>query len=265
MSNNVDVVYITLDDPCDLLGYQSATLKKLVDSKHHTSDQKVKIIHNALKNQLNYIFDVGVNETVLAHTKESVQVIVEQLVSNEITMDSLMGLISHNHYTYSHSVNVCIYALSLAREINLDEERLISLANGAILHDLGKTKIDPKILTKPAQLTDYEMEAMFEHPYDGVRMLHELGEADPVVLDIVGQHHLKLDGSGYGIKKDDNLSVETQIVTLADIFDALSTERSYKDAMPYFTAFKTMKTHMNEQLNIDYLNKMIRLMGSSAS
>lgn len=265
LKNNVSYLYILPETKAKLLEYQSKTLSKLLQNPDLTEEKRTAILHDAITNQVNYIFDEGVNHAVIYQTKEIVKVMLDQLSSNEISTRSLLKLVSHNYYTYSHSVNVVIYSIALAQELGLDQKSLTVIANGAILHDIGKTKIDPKIIVKPARLTNEEMRIMYDHPKFGVEILQALGETDVEILKIVGMHHYKLDGSGYGVDcNEEELSIETQIVTVADIFDALSTKRTYKEAIPYFTAFKTMKVMMNNQINTQFLNKLIVLMGRSA-
>lgn len=265
LQHNVSHLYIVPQTKDKLLEYQSKTLAKIVEDPHLTEEKRATIIHDAITNQVNYIFDEGINEAVIYQTKEIVKVMLDQLSCNRISTQSLLNLVSHNYYTYSHSVNVAIYSIALAQELGMDDESLAIIANGAILHDVGKTKIDPKIITKPARLTNDEMRIMYDHPQLGVEILREMGETNVEVLKIVGMHHYKLDGSGYGADcPDEELSIETQVVTVADIFDALSTKRTYKEAIPYFTAFKTMKVMMNNQINTQFLNKLIVLMGRPA-
>ncbi|MBU1884095.1 HD domain-containing protein [bacterium] len=265
LENDVSYLYIIPETKEKLLEYQSKTLSQLLQNPNLTEKRRTVILHDAIINQVNYLFDEGVNKAVIYQTKEIVKVMLDQLSANLISTQSLLKLVSHNYYTYSHSVNVSIYSIALAQELGLTPESLSVVANGAILHDIGKTKIDPKIITKPARLTNEEMRIMYDHPKLGVEILRALGETDIAVLKIVGMHHYKLDGSGYGADRDEEeISIETQIVTVADIFDALSTKRTYKEAIPYFTAFKTMKVMMNNQINTQFLNKLIVLMGRSA-
>lgn len=242
--------------------YRVQNITELLQNGDLTSDERAELLHESVSDQMYKMFEKCVDKDSIQSAKKHVELMVREIISNRMCTEALLRLTSHDFTTHSHSVNVSIYAIALGKELGLTEEQTIQLGTGALLHDLGKTKISSKIINKPGKLTVEEFREIKRHPELGYEILKEMGESDEVILSIVKDHHEKLDGSGYGVGLTEELiRLEIQVVTIADIFDALTTNRSYKDAASYFTSFKTMKVAMKGQLNMEYLDKLITMMG----
>ena len=173
----------------------------------------------------------------------------------------MLRVTSHDYYTYTHSVNVSTYALGFGAYLGFSKEQLHMLGMAGIMHDIGKRKVPKEIINKNGQLTNKEFEIVKEHPKYAVEILTKLGETNQTLLDIIEQHHEKLDGTGYpyGLK-DKDIHPFSQIMAIADIFDALTTKRSYKDALKSFEAFNIMHNHMKHELNSKLLIKFMTFM-----
>lgn len=143
---------------------------------------------------------------------------------------------STDSYTHGHCERVATYALSVARALELDETTQTTIRLGAYLHDLGKIRVPHEILNKAGKLTAEEFEVMKRHPVDGLELLSEI-EFPWDIKPMIRWHHEKCDGSGYpdGLRGDD-IPVNAQIICIADIFDALTTTRSYRPAMSWQAA-----------------------------
>ncbi|HWP97130.1 MAG TPA: HD domain-containing phosphohydrolase [Syntrophomonadaceae bacterium] len=146
-----------------------------------------------------------------------------------------------DRYTEGHTERVSQYSIFLGERLGFSDKRLETLRIGALIHDIGKIGIDQNILNKPGKLTDEERHHIEMHPSLGQQICSPL-KALHEVEEIIRGHHEKLDGSGYpdGLKGEE-ISLETRIVTIADIFDALTTERSYRKALPVDRAMEIMK------------------------
>ncbi|MEA1962122.1 MAG: HD-GYP domain-containing protein [Bacillota bacterium] len=144
-------------------------------------------------------------------------------------------------YTEGHIERVSQYAVFLGERIGLSTEELETLRVGAMVHDIGKIVVDLNILNKPGKLTDAEFEEIKLHPLVGEEICRPLKSLEEVIK-IVRYHHEKLDGSGYpdGITGDD-IPIEVRIVTIVDIFDALTTDRSYRKAMKMDDAIRILR------------------------
>jgi putative nucleotidyltransferase with HDIG domain len=187
---------------------------------------------------------------------------IQLILNDDSAVQAMLGVTSYDYYTYTHCVNVSIYALGFGAYLKLDENKLNILGRAGILHDLGKKKIPNDIVNKNGRLTEDEFETMKNHPTYAVEILKGLGETNKLILDAIEQHHEKLDGSGYpkGLRADE-IHILSQIVAIADIFDALTTKRSYKDALTTFEALSIMKNEMSHELNEHLLAEFMLFMG----
>jgi len=133
------------------------------------------------------------------------------------------------------------------------------LGYAGMLHDLGKSKIDTAIINKKSMLSDIEIIKIREHPEIGYKLAKELGISNEKILNAIRHHHERLDGSGYPNKiRSHEINIYAKIISICDVFDALTTKRSYKDALGTFEAFKLMKLekyHFDNEL----LKKFIKL------
>jgi len=149
---------------------------------------------------------------------------------------------SADEYTYSHSVNVSLLAMLIGKWMKLDDERVRLLVQAGLLHDIGKTKVPFEILNKPGKLTDEEFEEVKKHTVHGYRILEKVPHVHREILAVVLMHHEKEDGSGYptGLTGE-KLNLLTKIITVADIFDAKTSNRVYKGKETPFDVFKFME------------------------
>ena len=138
---------------------------------------------------------------------------------------------SSDSYTFGHCERVAEYALAVARELGLSEEQQTAIRIGAYLHDLGKVRVPHEVLNKPGALTPEEFRIIQMHPVWGLELLATV-EFPWDIKPILRWHHEKYDGSGYPDRlRGDEIPVSAQIICIVDVFDALTTSRSYRGAM----------------------------------
>jgi len=165
----------------------------------------------------------------LASVRTSVGDILRRVMENETVMLHLTGIRDIDNYTFLHSVDVCIYSIILGKKLGYGKEPLMSLGMGAILHDIGKCKVPLDILQKPGKLTDDEFAQMKLHTVRGCEIIKNTWRMNPKVANIAFQHHEKWDGTGYPLGTSSNLiDPLSRIVALADVYDALTSDRVYK-------------------------------------
>ncbi|MGD9970439.1 MAG: HD-GYP domain-containing protein [Sulfuricurvum sp.] len=262
VQNGVDHFYIFNDDSSAFEHYLSDHLGKVLNDPNLNKLQKSHIIYSSAVLVMQEMFEGDMSQTKLMQSREIMQETIRRILASEVTAASIIQISSHDYRTYSHSVNVALYAIGIAHEYGMGERELQDIATGAILHDIGKCRVDQCIINKPGKLTLEEFETMKDHPEHSYLLLLENGETNGAVLEIVRNHHEKLDGSGYSRSlREEEISLATQIVTVADIFDALSSDRAYKKAASFFVALKTMKVQMRSQLNIEVIDSLIRMLG----
>jgi HD-GYP domain-containing protein (c-di-GMP phosphodiesterase class II) len=158
---------------------------------------------------------------------------------------------SKSPYTAGHSDRVTLFTDMIAEELGLTEDRRRFLKRAALLHDLGKLGVSNQILDKPAKLDEDEWKSMRQHPAQSYLILSRI-KAFKELAQIAGDHHERLDGKGYprGVSGD-QIALESRIITVADIFDALTADRPYRSAMPASKAFEIMRGDIGTAIDGD--------------
>ena len=168
-----------------------------------------------------------------------------------------------DEYTYAHSLNVSLLSIIIARWLKLDEEYLDELATAALLHDIGKTKIPEEIIAKPGKLTNIEFEIMKTHTIQGYRMIKDMPNATKTIMQGALMHHEKIDGTGYPIGiEDKDIPLTAKIIGLADIYDAMTSDRVYRNKLCPFEVIKNLETQTYGKLDtrvlMTFLNNIAR-------
>ena len=148
----------------------------------------------------------------------------------------LRHFISKDTYTENHCYRVSVYATRLAAQLNLPTDRIEDVRAAALLHDIGKLDISRDLLYKAAKLTREEYEQVQQHVPRGIEMLEPVGGALRRVIPIILAHHDKFDGSGYNPTSGEGIPLESRIIAVADVYDALTSDRPYRKAMSTFEA-----------------------------
>lgn len=177
------------------------------------------------------------------------------------TVEALAEAIdAKDHYTKKHSEHVNKYAAAIAKELKLPKEKIEIIEKAARLHDIGKIGIHDYILTKPGKLTEKEWKEIRGHSLKGVKILKPLTFLDGVI-NVIRQHHERYDGAGYPDKKKKNeICVEARIMSVADAFDAMTTERPYAKAMTKQEAIKELKRESGKQFDPDIVSAFLKIL-----
>lgn len=169
-------------------------------------------------------------EIDLGIAREIASQLLSTLMKNPPALVSLSQLKDADKYTFVHSVNVSILAMYLALHTDY-RTNIEEIGIGSILHDVGKSNMPPQILHKQGPLSDAEMRVMKQHPLIGYELLHRSGERRRIILSCVRSHHEKVNGRGYPDgKKGPQISPYAMMTSIADIYDALTTDRPYRRA-----------------------------------
>ena len=143
----------------------------------------------------------------------------------------LRQFVSKDKYTQNHSYRVSVYASKIAAQLGLSSERIEDVRTAALLHDIGKLDVSREILYKAARLTKEEYEEVSQHVDKGVQILEPVGGSLRRVIPIILSHHDKFDGSGYNPTSGEEIPLAARIISVADVYDALSSDRPYRKAM----------------------------------
>jgi HD-GYP domain-containing protein (c-di-GMP phosphodiesterase class II) len=168
----------------------------------------------------------------IKRTKRVVQGIVDQILNNETSILGLTTIRDYDEYTFTHSVNVCIFSVALGKRLGLTKLQLYDLGLAALFHDIGKARVPLEVLNKAAGLTDEEWRLIAAHPWLGVLSLFQMrgSQEYPYRSMVVAvEHHMKADLTGYPKPiRPRHLSMYSKIVAAADGFDAATTRRAYQ-------------------------------------
>ncbi len=143
----------------------------------------------------------------------------------------LRQFVSNDKYTQNHSYRVSVYAARIASYLGLNTDRIEDVRAAAMLHDIGKMDVSRELLYKAARLTDAEFTQMRQHVEKGVHILEPVGGSLRRVIPIILAHHDKFDGSGYHPTHGEDIPLEARIISVADVYDSLVSDRPYRKAM----------------------------------
>ncbi|MEO5865633.1 MAG: HD-GYP domain-containing protein [Sphingomonas sp.] len=159
-----------------------------------------------------------------------VEGIAASIARDPIAIPSVTRLKSRHEYTYLHSVAVCGLMISLARELGLDPGLTHDIGMAGLLHDVGKARVPTLLLDKPGSLTNEEFAVVRSHAERGVELLVKAGGIPDIALDVCAHHHERVDGSGYPFRlKGAELSIFARMGAICDVYDAVTSERAYKE------------------------------------
>lgn len=193
-----------------------------------------------------------------------IDTILDEIMDSVQIIESMYHMQNYNDYTYEHAVNVTVLAIMICNEMKLSKYKTYEIAMGCMLHDLGKTKIPIAILNKPEKLTEEEFDEIKKHPVAGYNFIKDNRNLSNTIKKIILTHHEKLDGSGYPLGiTGDNICIGTRICTVADIFDAMSSKRPYKEAMSLPESIRIMKSTMREQIDMSVCNILEEILTAS--
>ena len=170
--------------------------------------------------------------TSVKRVKRAVQLIVDQVLNNETSVVGLTTIRDYDEYTFTHSVNVCIFSVALAKKLGFSRLQLYDLGMTALLHDVGKARVPVEILNKTTGLDEREWRVMQAHPWLGALTLFTMRTYDETPYRAIltaHEHHMKTDFTGYPrTVRPRELGIFSRIVSVADGFDAATTRRSYQ-------------------------------------
>ena len=238
------------------------TAKKKATS---TSISQAKALFNEAKNIQRKILDDVVcgRQLELEPIQEITKQTTEAIFENPEALSCIINIRKKDEYLLEHSTAVSILMSIFARHMNIDVSIAKELAIGAFLHDVGKIMIPDSILNKPGKLTAEEFEVMKTHVNHSVDIIKNTEGISSLSLEVAALHHEKLDGQGYpNSVPAEKISQYGRMITICDIFDALTANRVYKDGMVQAKAFAIMLNMVERQMiDGELVNSFIKCMG----
>ena len=201
----------------------------------------------------------GINSKKVHKTVENM---VGSIFRNRDALASLVRIKSFDRYVFTHSVNVCILSLIIGRNMGLGRDKLSDIGMGAILHDIGKMLIPEYILHKPGALTEAEFAEVRKHPELGAEVISMSKDISDDSIKIISQHHESYSGKGYplGIKGED-IHLYARIASVADIYDAMTSDRVYRRAVTPNEVLQKMYMLRFSHYDPEFVERLIKALG----
>jgi putative nucleotidyltransferase with HDIG domain len=185
--------------------------------------------------------------------------------------DTLSDVINYMHlvrplddYTYSHSLNVSLMAIIIAKWMGFSEKQIDEVAIAGLLHDLGKTKVSQELLSKPGKLTQGEFEEVKKHTILGYMLVEKVVDISPEIKYAILMHHEKIDGTGYPTGAMENqIPLYAKIIAVADIYDAMTSNRTYRDRLCPFEVIKEFEMQTYGKLDTEVLSVFLKNIANS--
>jgi HD-GYP domain-containing protein (c-di-GMP phosphodiesterase class II) len=237
IEQDVGTLYILFDDRD---AYAEHLNRLLLEGDSLTAVQKYNILKGAARSLLLEQFSGNLSESSLQPVNALSRQMVESICNDDMVLRDMFFLMAHDYQSYTHATNVSTYCLALARELGIhDLQELVSITTGALLHDIGKRHLPPDLLNKGSRLTRKENSLYQQHPQLGFEELCVRTDLSWDQLMMVYQHHERIDGTGYPVKLcADEMHLWARICAVADAFDALTSDRSYRRAVPLGAALE---------------------------
>lgn len=188
--------------------------------------------------------------------------LIDEILSNEFVTINLVKIKDTDSYLLEHSVNVCLLSIITGIYLGYGKSDLIKLGLGALLHDIGKTQIPENIVNKPEKLTIEEFNVMKKHTELGYLILSNTESISKESTDVILHHHERVDGGGYpkGISGDE-IPEFSKIVSLADVFDATTSDRVYRDRIDPYTAVEYILGETDKKFDKQIVRVFLKLIG----
>lgn len=258
LDNNVKFLFVKSAEMSTFNQYVEANLPLLLSDESIEPLAKQNMLYQASINYVQEIFDspaIAIRQNV-DRCRNLIKHILNDVMNSSGVMTTLSSLVDHNAYTYVHSVQVATYSIALhVRMFELSRDELMDVGIGSLFHDYGKVYVPRVLLEKPGKLSASEFMEVKKHPVYGYSTLKDLDIFTPVALGIVKHHHEKENGNGYpdGLSSYD-IARSSKITAIADVFSALTTNRSYREALSKETAMDIMYGEMEGSFDMQYLN-----------
>ena len=261
------MVYIHREERESYRGYLRRHLPRMLGGEVLTLEEKATVFyHNCCDIVRDLIRDrlpQGLAEKhgrlFVSYVRSSVE-----FLSTQAGLARMAAIMDHDYEVYSHGVHVFVYTIHLLKSLDLPSSTIVQAGVGALLHDSGKEEVPLSILKKPGRLSPEEFLAIREHPERGVRLCRALS-LSRLARECILMHHEKLDGRGYprGLSGE-AVPLHARAVSLADVYDALTSNRIYAGAVKPFEALRVMRHEMAGSFDLDLYRRFVLLLSGAA-
>ncbi|MBR1741680.1 MAG: HD-GYP domain-containing protein [Lachnospiraceae bacterium] len=238
----------------------SAIAKNNISKFHEDDRARVKLsesVKKRISEGVQYLYNNPASPEFSKASNHITNDLMKAITDNEAVAVDISALRASDEYTFKHSVDVATMSMIIAKKMGYSRDEIYEIGISGLLHDMGKSKIPLEVLNKPGGLSEEEFEVMKTHALLGYRILQEKEEFSEAVKFGVLQHHEKMNGKGYPMGvTGDKIHKYAKIMSVADVYDALVTERPYKKAFSQRTAVEMIMS-MTDELDIDAMKAFL--------
>jgi HD-GYP domain-containing protein (c-di-GMP phosphodiesterase class II) len=222
-----------------------------------------RVKQDAKKAITDIMSDIKMGKQVEVEKAEHVvENMVDSVFRNSDALTSLSRIKDSDQYLFMHSVNVCVLLVSFCRFMGIGRDVIVKVGVGGLLHDVGKTKISPSLLNKPSHLTQKEFELIQKHAALSREILLKTTTISMEAIQVAYQHHERFDGSGYPDKlQGDQISLFGQMASIADVYDAITTDRVYHKGVEPADAIRMIFDWSKHHFREDLAHRFIKCVG----
>jgi HD-GYP domain-containing protein (c-di-GMP phosphodiesterase class II) len=239
--------YITSSEMDNYLDYTFNSIEKIIKQKDVQVEEKAQILHAVSRKIVCDLIKDPRSGKAVERSKVFIKSTIDLIITAPEVSALMLQIKEEENYLFSHCINTCIFSLMIAKQIfHENQKELFKIGMGGILLDSGMTQVDKNLLNKSGPLTDDEKKEVMKHPSLGAKIAEEHNLA-PEIITMIKNHHERLDGSGYtqGLKGNE-LDLFSRIAAVADVYNALTSMRSYRNAYPHLSAVKIMVEHKDK-------------------
>jgi HD-GYP domain-containing protein (c-di-GMP phosphodiesterase class II) len=240
------------------MDYLSNGIKTLVASAEAPLEKKMDLLYQNARYLIQKVLsDIPVGKD-MERAPQLMDMMADFFAVENITSRFLYSIFSKRYTTFTHSVQVCLLGMAFFNFLGFTKTDSANMGLGSLFHDLGKNFIDPEILDKPGKLTSGEFATVKTHPSLGYEQVKKWGTVRPEALEVILHHHEAMDGNGYpsGLGAD-QIHPWARIAHIIDCFDALTTDRCYREAVQPFEALRIMGVEMKNSFDKAFLKHFI--------
>lgn len=223
-------------------------------------DERLFFVYSTVSSVMGSIFESGSEKLPMKELSMCVDEIIDVLQVESNALPIILKMMPDAYSTQSHSTNVAYFSAILGIMLKMKNKELADLTFAALLHDIGKLRIETTILNKPTSLEEDEFESVKHHSQMGCEILEQNGVENQTILTGILHHHERLDGSGYPDQIKGKLIPKlSRIIGVCDVFDALTTKRTFRENYTSFEALLLMKREMHMQLDEKLVDMFIQM------
>jgi len=255
LSRGVRTLYISSNDHDRYQAYLRSNLSVVLCDERVPVKERFSSLNAVVRDVLAEAFRLGKTDSAVESSQELATHCVEFISRSDSVASELISVLNHDYYTFTHSANVAFYCVLLARSLGIaDRDDLHRIAVGGFLHDIGKLDVPEHVLHKPESLSATEFEIVKHHPRIGFQKLCHRADVTRGQLMMVYQHHERLDGGGYPVgcvKRE--LHDWTRICKVADVYEALTSDRPYRKRLNLSDVFRIMERDSGKAYDEEFL------------